>query len=195
MSFGPRPYRGRRPFDYYPTPEPLTEALLRRWTPPAGCTIAEPCAGDGAITRVLERHGYDVVTGDLDPNWDWVDFQGQDFLHPSSLEVYAGVDIIITNVPFSIAPDIITQALRITPYVLSILPLNWLSPTDNRRGIVELPGHAIVFRRCKWTDFSGDGGDSKSPMWRIWSPEFEDLTVEMVWKEELEELGGQNLLL
>lgn len=49
--------------DFYPTPPEGTEALLavERFEGP----VWEPACGDGAISRVLLRHGYDVVSSDL----------------------------------------------------------------------------------------------------------------------------------
>ena len=49
--------------DFYATPAWVTEALLRhiRFRGP----IWEPCCGDGAMSTVLGRHGYEVVSTDI----------------------------------------------------------------------------------------------------------------------------------
>ena len=49
--------------DFYATPSWVTEALLRHihFRGP----IWEPCCGDGAISAVLGRHGYTVVSTDI----------------------------------------------------------------------------------------------------------------------------------
>src|SRR4051812_50069493 len=56
------PY-ARHDRDFYPTPDWVTEALLRRVRLPKG--IWEPCCGNGAMALVLEAHGHHVVGTDL----------------------------------------------------------------------------------------------------------------------------------
>jgi hypothetical protein len=84
--------RNRR--DFYATPPWVTEALLRhlRFRGP----IWEPCCGDGAMTRVLEDHGYDVVSTDLVERGFGT--AGVDFL--ACRDVPAGCRSIITNPPY-----------------------------------------------------------------------------------------------
>jgi adenine-specific DNA methylase len=53
----------RQKDDWYPTPPSATAALLSREK--FGKTIWEPAAGDGAIAKVCEKAGYDVVASDL----------------------------------------------------------------------------------------------------------------------------------
>ena len=49
--------------DFYATPSWVTEALLRHIR--FRSQIWEPCCGDGAISAVLGRHGYTVVSTDI----------------------------------------------------------------------------------------------------------------------------------
>jgi hypothetical protein len=85
----------RERHDFYPTPPEGVEPLLRveKFAGP----IWEPACGDGAISRVLERHGYEVVSTDLidrgygTPGTDY--FQQARALCPN----------IITNPPFNVA--------------------------------------------------------------------------------------------
>ena len=53
----------RQPNDFYPTPDWVTQALLKHVTLRA--PVWEPCCGDGAMARVLERNGHKVVATDL----------------------------------------------------------------------------------------------------------------------------------
>lgn len=53
----------REAHDFYPTPDWVTEALLKHVT--LREAIWEPCCGDGAMARVLERAGHKVVATDL----------------------------------------------------------------------------------------------------------------------------------
>jgi hypothetical protein len=84
----------RKRRDFYATPPWVTEALLRhvRFRGP----IWEPCCGNGAMTRVLEDHGYDVVSTDLVERGFGT--PGVDFL--ACHDVPAGCRSIITNPPY-----------------------------------------------------------------------------------------------
>ena len=53
----------RRGHDLYATPDWVTEALLRHVE--FRGQVWEPCCGTGAITTVLQRHGYDVTSTDI----------------------------------------------------------------------------------------------------------------------------------
>jgi predicted RNA methylase len=53
----------REPNDFYPTPDWVTRALLKHVT--LRGAVWEPCCGDGAMARVLERAGHKVVATDL----------------------------------------------------------------------------------------------------------------------------------
>ena len=53
----------RRVHDFYATPNWVTEALLRHVQ--FRGRVWEPCCGTGAITSVLQRHGYDVTSTDI----------------------------------------------------------------------------------------------------------------------------------
>ena len=53
----------RLPHNFYPTPNWVTEALLKHVT--LRSPVWEPCCGDGAMVRVLERAGHKVVATDL----------------------------------------------------------------------------------------------------------------------------------
>jgi hypothetical protein len=53
----------RKVLDFYATPDWVTEALLRHVQ--FRGRVWEPCCGTGAITTVLQRHGYDVTSTDI----------------------------------------------------------------------------------------------------------------------------------
>ena len=53
----------RETHDFYPTPDWVTGALLKHVT--LHDAVWEPCCGDGAMARVLERAGHKVVASDL----------------------------------------------------------------------------------------------------------------------------------
>ena len=84
----------RKVHDFYATPDWVTEALLRHVQ--FRGRVWEPCCGTGAITTVLQRHGYDVTSTDI------ADYgfgtPGVDFL--SCLAVPDGCRALITNPPY-----------------------------------------------------------------------------------------------
>jgi hypothetical protein len=102
----------RRPNDFYPTPPHATKALLVRetFTDP----ILEPACGDGAIVRVVRKHGYDVEATDLD--------EGQDFLERTEQ-----VANIITNPPYRQSLDFVNHAKKIAMRKIAmLLPVEFL---------------------------------------------------------------------
>lgn len=91
--------------DWYPTPSWGTKALLK-YVKFDG-KIWEPCCGDGAMSKVLEEHGYDVISTDLYERG--YGKGGIDFLQQN-----VKVNNIVTNPPFNIAEDILEKALSLT---------------------------------------------------------------------------------
>ena len=65
LPFGPdgRVHPTRAPFEFYPTPPQATRALLS--VEDFDGPIWEPACGEGHISKVLEKAGYDVVSTDL----------------------------------------------------------------------------------------------------------------------------------
>ena len=106
--------------DFHPSPPCAVEALcdVERFTG----AIWEPACGDGAISRVLEARGYDVVSTDLvDRGYG----QGRiDFL----MEQQSLAPNIVTNPPFKNSEEFARQALRLsTGKVAFLLRLVWLA--------------------------------------------------------------------
>ena len=96
--------------DYYTTDPEAVEALLSKNK--IRGTIWEPACGCGNISKVLEAHGYEVVSTDLyDRGYGT---PGIDFLQTT--EVPDGVTAIITNPPYSQSDEFIKHALDILPY-------------------------------------------------------------------------------
>jgi hypothetical protein len=84
----------RKVHDFYATPDWVTEALLRNVE--FRGRVWEPCCGTGAITTVLQRHGYDVTSTDIADHGFGT--PGVDFL--SCLAVPDGCRALITNPPY-----------------------------------------------------------------------------------------------
>lgn len=88
--------------DFYPTPGYCTEDLLR--VERFEGSIWEPACGDGAISKVLEQHGYRVLSTDL--VYRGYGMGGHDFFMESH-----GVDNIITNPPYRLATEFVERAV------------------------------------------------------------------------------------
>lgn len=117
---GGREAGSRRGDDFYPSPPEAVHALcdVEQFTG----AIWEPACGDGAISKVLEARGYDVVSTDLvDRGYG----QGRiDFL----MEQRALAPNIITNPPFKNAEAFADKALILTSgKVAFLLRLVWLA--------------------------------------------------------------------
>ena len=84
----------RQSNDFYPTPDWVTQALLKHVT--LRGPVWEPCCGNGAMARVLERAGQKVVATDLiDRGFGR---GGIDFYNCTSFP--AGCRAMVTNPPY-----------------------------------------------------------------------------------------------
>lgn len=104
--------------DIYETPAICVEAALRAGIfPGPHQRVWEPCAGRGAISRILIAAGYEVVAQDLVPHEgrDSYIATHRDFL----MEAHQpGVGCIITNPPFKLADAFIRHGLSLVPRVI-----------------------------------------------------------------------------
>jgi hypothetical protein len=158
-----------RGLDLYETPATAVEALLAVETLPR--LIWEPAAGRGAIVRVLQAHGHDVVASDVIDYGFPLGFV-TDFLLTNKAP--AGCTTILTNPPFRIANKFTRHALDLAPRVYLLLRLAFLE-TIRRTDILERRGLARVhvFRerlpmmhRDGWT---GRRASSRIPFaWFVW---------------------------
>ena len=128
--------------DCYETPAVAVEALLKVEQLPT--YIWEPCAGRGAITRVLQRHGHKVISSDIHDYGFPLDFVA-DFLAQDRMP---GCGAIVTNPPFKIAAQFVEHALKLSPLVIMLLRLAFME-SERRCPILEGVGLARihVFRR------------------------------------------------
>lgn len=118
-------HANREKDDFYPTPPEGTKALLRveSFIGP----IWEPACGDGAISKVLEEHGYSVVSTDL-VDRGYGD-SGVDFL----MEYRPMAPNIVTNPPFKMVAPFIRKSLALTTgKVAMLLRLACLEGSERR---------------------------------------------------------------
>lgn len=166
----------RNDLDFYETPVWMTNTLLHHHPLSRGLRVVEPCAGDGAIARVLQRSHLHVVTNDIDQRHqtDHHEDATLDRLWASAFT--DGVDFVITNPPFNEAFRILQHAYSAARVgVAMLLRKTFLEPTRERgpwlaahppSRIIGLPRHS----------FRGKGSDSVSADWVIWQkPGFFDV--------------------
>jgi hypothetical protein len=100
-------------YDFYPTDPLWTKALLDsvkfdKW-------LWECAAGQGHITDVLEAAGFDVYSSDIQG------FRGEDGVDFLELEGPQWDRDIITNPPYALLDDFITQSLKLTDGTVALL--------------------------------------------------------------------------
>jgi hypothetical protein len=124
--------RGR---DFYETPAAVTRALLK--VEPLPQLVWEPACGKGAIVNVLRAAGHLVVASDIADygvpittpgNWN------RDFFLESAAPL--GVECILTNPPFKVAPNFVRHGLTLCRRVILLLRLAFLESTS-RSDILE----------------------------------------------------------
>lgn len=159
---------GRQKDDFYPTPPHAIEDLLRVETFEG--PIWEPACGDGAISRVLDAAGHQVVSSDLiDRGYGEV---GIDFL----LEQVSRAPNVVTNPPFQLATPFVRHSLALTTgKVAMFLKLAFLE-TQERRPLFDTTPLARVWvfsKRVAFLPGKGDqlgkrGGGMMAFAWFVW---------------------------
>jgi hypothetical protein len=133
-----RDRQNEHPDGFYPTPPRGTRALLS--VENFSGVIWEPACGDGAISRILEAAGHEVISTDLvDRNYGR---GGHDFLADHTTRA----DHIITNPPFALSRQFVEHALSRIPThgtVCMLLRANWEAAQSRR--------HLMACCCRKWT--------------------------------------------
>lgn len=153
--------------DFYPTPAPATQALLR--LEPFGPTIWEPACGDGAISKVLEAAGHKVISTDLNDmgfGESRIDFlMEQRLLAPH----------IITNPPFKNAEAFVRKALDLgAEKVAMLLRLAWLEGSERKRLFDSTPLARVLVASRRLQMLRGGkmekagGGSMIAFAWFVW---------------------------
>jgi hypothetical protein len=137
--------RGRwkeRAFDLRETPPEATRALIRTGELDKYRVLFEPCAGKGAISRVLKAGGWRVVALDLIayPGADKDVEPDRDFFAPINT-VY--LEAIVTNPPYRWADDFIRRGLELRLPVFVLLRLMALEGAG-RSDIMEHLYHVYI---------------------------------------------------
>lgn len=184
--------------EQYFTPPELTRALLERLKLKP-MRIAEPCIGDGWISRELTRDGHQVRGGDLDPQYSPAHGGAVDFFSKRASDRYRECGGIITNPPWSCAARFARRALEFTPNVAMLLRLTFLEPCEStsdaaRVDLLHKLTACIVLPRVSFIRGKA-GTDSVCPAWFIWGFEWCDLPMlDVVTSAELARHAGQRAL-
>lgn len=157
----------RETHDFYPTWPPATKALLavERFEG----AIWEPACGDGAMSRVIEEAGYNVISTDLvDRGYGQ---GGCDFM----MEWSPRAPNIVTNPPFRWAVEFTNRALFLTTGKVALfLRLAFLEGVERGRwfGATPLARVWVMSRRVPiQRGRIADDGDSSGMMafaWFVW---------------------------
>lgn len=147
----------RRERDFYPTPAWCTRAILPKLVGLHGASVLEPCKGDGAIMRELEKYT---------DNIDWAEIAlGRDFFKWTFDRRY---DFVVTNPPYSLAMEFISRSLSLSDCVVMLLPLSFLASTK-RRNWWMTHGLTALWVLSKRPSFTGDGKtDATDYAWFVW---------------------------
>lgn len=153
----------RRKLDFYPTPPEVTEALMLAIDPllPKNRIIWEPCCGDYAMSSVIEKHGYQVISTDIK--------YGDDYMLTKR-----EADAIITNPPFYLSEDIIRKARTEVRFIALLLKTQYWHSAKRKALFDEFPP-SCVFPLTWRPDFLPeriDPNKNNSPTmevcWNVW---------------------------
>lgn len=156
--------------DFFPTHPAWTRALLNHVR--FDGIISEPCAGDGAVVRVLEANGYTVDASDL------VD-RGAGYRVESAFHIERHENVV-TNPPYSDVEDLIEHWLKTTERKIAVLVRMGLLEGQRRynRLFSEHPPAMVVIIPERMP-VPGVKSQSFNHIWLIWEPGV--TTTKLVW--------------
>lgn len=157
--------KGRPENDFYPTPPEAVEALLA--VEKFDGLIWEPACGDGAICKVLESHGHDVLATDLI-------YRGHgEGDHDFFASPHRAANII-TNPPYKLGERFVRHSLsRTTGKVAMLMKLAFLEGAKRKSLYETTPIKAVyVFSKRLSLYRNGVKGEYSSGMiayaWLVW---------------------------
>lgn len=166
----------RQKDDFYPTPDRATFALLRaeKFDGP----IWEPACGDGAISKLFEAAGHEVISSDLvDRGY------GEnriDFL----MEYTSRAPNIVTNPPFKLAVPFVRHSLGLTTgKVAMLLKIAFLEGQERAALFKESPLARVHVFSQRLAFVPGgttgarklDGGGMMAFAWFVWEHGYTDV--------------------
>jgi hypothetical protein len=174
--------------ELYPTPAPLTKALMREF--PLRKNIWEPAAGMGHMAAPLAAAGHDVFCSDIINYWTTVEGSPairspHNFLEGSSGPLLEGPFDIVTNPPFAISGDFVRKGLEFTDRVIILNRLAFLEGQARSDIMDKHLAEVLVFvnrppmmhrytenRLGRWVEWDGKKADSAITMaWFVFERE------------------------
>ena len=154
----------RRLMDYYATPDWCVDALIR--VTDADWTL-DPCAGDGALIRGVQRAGGEARGIEIQPKLCEL---GADYnvSHGDGLaEDWTG-ERVISNPPYSTSIDWVIKGIRETERCAFLLRLAYLAGQKRRLLLWEHHKPSKVCILSRRPSFTGTGSDSADYAWFVW---------------------------
>jgi hypothetical protein len=167
--------------DFYPTPEWATELFLEKIKFTGD--ILEPACGNGSMSKVLEKYGYDVTSQDLH-NRGYGE-AGVDFLQTDKK-----FDNIVTNPPYNMAAEFLEKALDIAnKKVAFLLRLAFLEGSTRYHNIFSKnpPNEVFVYsdRITFYPDGLKTGGSGTTAYaWFVWEKENRETKINWLIKKK-----------
>jgi hypothetical protein len=173
----------RRELDFYETFRWQVGALDRRLYLKPGMRIVEPCAGNHAITRVLQEKNLSVWSNDIVTRREPLDSQ-LDACIPATWQFIADkwgregqLDVAITNLPFGLAFAIAPIALAFVRVAfITLLRSTWDEPVEDKATKSDkdewLARHDHLLEQITMprADYRGDGkSESATHNWFIFA--------------------------
>lgn len=164
----------REAFDYYATDPKAVEMLLEleQFAP----VIWEPACGEGHISKVLQAHGYEVISTDLVYR-GFGDPEPMDFLK-ETLDGFEGD--IITNPPYSVGLEFVQRALEsVRPggKVAMFLKVQFLEGQKRGAFFKDTPPRTVYISRSRLAcykngDMSAKPESAIAYAWYVWEKGF-----------------------
>lgn len=153
--------------DFYPTGQALTHELLKQVK--ISGKILECCSGDGAIASLFPG----CITNDFHPLVGHEPTFKLDACNLDSWQAWQGIDWVVTNPPFSLAPSILPLALENARVgVAVLLRLSYLEPCANRAQWLQKSAdslsHLIIFNPRPRFRADTRGNDNVTVAWYVW---------------------------
>ena len=137
--------------DFYPTPSWCYKNLDIDWS--QFTSAHEPCRGDG---RIVDWLGKTLPTTYSELR------EGKDLFDWSE-----GVDLIVTNPPFSLAQRFIDHSIAHANTVLMLLRINYLG-SISRHDWWKAQSPTSLYVLSKRPSFTGKGTDATDYAWYVW---------------------------
>ena len=182
--------------DFYPTPTPTTESLMRSGYLPLDdiYTVLEPAAGKGHISKVLQKYIPNVIATDLYDYGEPSVTSGVDFLK----EEFKDIDAVITNPPYAsnLLMPFIEKALKVSNrWVAMLLKLTFLEGKARYKFFKKNRQlrYVLVFSNRQDLKMNGimDGKSSAiAYAWYIWDKEYNGQPT-IDWLENSDKMRGR----